>query len=289
MTFEQLEEANSWSYPLYYCGVPAGEPTCVPMRLGEYTGEPSMDDMDADGIANDEDNCPDKANPDQDDNDEDGMGDACDPDDDDDGIPDGSDDCPFLPGDPPTGCPESDVVIEVDKDEEPDVDVSVETAYPVEVTVTNGDDAAMVDVDLLLISEDPAAMAGCTVSWGDSQAGLDFVEEVLEGKLHSQLSGTLSMAADEVVVYNLTADIHCFEKSLHVDAFELAAGAAPLPPVWDDTPANNIEKNWPDVTAWEYADVEKLSFEVLTSLTDIPVSHHEDVTVRSVIHNGGPF
>jgi hypothetical protein len=246
-------------------------------------------DIDDDTVPNDEDNCPDVPNPDQTDTDGDGEGDACDDDDDGDGVPDVDDDCPLLPGDPPTGCPESDVSIDVVKDEDPDVDASVSTAYPIEVTVTNGDDAADVDVDILIISEDPAAATGCTVSWVDAQEGLDFVEEVLEGKLQSQLSGTLSMAADESVVLNLVAYIHCFEKSLHVDAFEVAAGAAPLPPVWDGDSSNNILKNFPDVTVWEYADVKKVSFEVLSPPTDIMVSEDVPVVVRTVLHNNGPY
>lgn len=106
------------SLGLFSCGAPAGEPTCVPARMGEYGGLPTAGDADGDGIADGSDNCPSVFNPvrpmdggSQADGDGDGTGDACDPcpadgsascaaldpsDRDDDGVPYAADNCPFT-------------------------------------------------------------------------------------------------------------------------------------------------------------------------------------------------
>jgi imidazolonepropionase-like amidohydrolase len=75
-------------YPLFFCGVPDDEPSCVPSR-DEYPDGPTADDQDGDGIGNDLDNCPSVFNPifdiafplweEQPDFDGDGLGDVCDP------------------------------------------------------------------------------------------------------------------------------------------------------------------------------------------------------------------
>ena len=90
LTLTALEADNEDSYPLFFCGAPPDEPTCMPYREGEYDGIPvrgpaSRSDWDGDGIVDNRDNCRKVFNPVrpmdggmQADSDGDGRGDACD-------------------------------------------------------------------------------------------------------------------------------------------------------------------------------------------------------------------
>jgi hypothetical protein len=83
-TLQTLRNAGDPIYPLFFCGTPDKEPTCVPYRKGEYEGTVTAEDSDGDGIANASDNCPDVFNPvrpletQQGNADGDKLGDACD-------------------------------------------------------------------------------------------------------------------------------------------------------------------------------------------------------------------
>lgn len=74
-------------YDLFFCGgTPTNEPSCVPARPNKFTGTPSADDKDGDGVKDAQDNCPDVFNPPrpmndnkQADSDGDNVGDECDP------------------------------------------------------------------------------------------------------------------------------------------------------------------------------------------------------------------
>ncbi len=130
ITLEELRgQVSSSAYPLYFCDTPLNEPSCIPMRPGEFPMS-SIDDLDGDGVPDDEDNCPSVFNPIrpgidggvQPDTSGDGMGDACDP-------------CPFIVG---TDC-EPPSMYDRDRDGVLDWDDNCPTVYNPDQTDTSGD------------------------------------------------------------------------------------------------------------------------------------------------------
>jgi len=103
-----VQGADDPAYDAIFCEpIPAGEPTCTPIRVGEFSGSPAQGDRDGDGIPDGSDNCPDVFNAIrpiddgvQPDADGDGIGDPCDSDPliadlDGDGKDNDEDNCPF--------------------------------------------------------------------------------------------------------------------------------------------------------------------------------------------------
>jgi imidazolonepropionase-like amidohydrolase len=91
LSMTALTTNNTGNYPLFFCGAPDNEPSCLPARVtvtggaATYTGQITASDLDGDGIANAGDNCPTIFNPvrpmdsgTQADVDSDGIGDVCD-------------------------------------------------------------------------------------------------------------------------------------------------------------------------------------------------------------------
>lgn len=84
-TLDAMKASAKPTYPLFFCGQPDNEPSCVPARPDEYTGVASASDQDGDGIDDAADNCSTLFNPkrpldsgEQPNFDKDGQGDTCD-------------------------------------------------------------------------------------------------------------------------------------------------------------------------------------------------------------------
>jgi cytosine/adenosine deaminase-related metal-dependent hydrolase len=106
-TWSALRAATPGAYPATFCDIPSQEPTCTPVRPGDYDGTATTEDPDGDGLLTTSDNCPSHFNPvrpidggAQADADDDGIGDPCDPtpvsdDLDGDGVNNLDDNCPL--------------------------------------------------------------------------------------------------------------------------------------------------------------------------------------------------
>ncbi len=267
----------------------------------------ALADHDGDGVPtaphpDPSDNCPDTPNPDQLDTDGDGEGNACDDDDDGDNILDVNDDCQLVAEDhdqspdvPEDGCPDSDVSVAVDKGEGGevyDVDVSRHYFKTVTITVTNGNyDVGGVRVNVLAVSPLGQCEVRLQAADGDLFSEFTVDDDPVDGvddTLHSQLEfNTGPMAAGDDFVTTRTYKIHCYERSQHIDAFELQVDVLAADPVVEEALTDNVHKNFPDVTAWDRADLKKLSTTI--TVNDPVVAGAEfNVLVRSVIHNNGP-
>ena len=254
-------------------------------------------DADGDGVCTPTDNCPNDANSNQLDTDGDGIGDACDPDKDGDGIPNASDACQLIAEDndgspdvPEDGCPDSDVGVSVVKLETYNVDVSVDTSKNVEITVTNGNYPANVRTVITAISLVGQCEVHLVAQAGDTFSEF-FTDETVGAPnpdtLTSQVERVDAMAAGQVNVLNYTYTIHCLQNSAHVDAFELQVDVLPLAPVVEENLSDNVHKNFPDVTAFNNADLKKVSVTVGPP-TSVAENTNFLVTSTSAIHNNGP-
>ncbi len=278
---------------------PPPDPNMLNNQAQNHVSITADDDVDGDGVPNPSDNCPFVYNPDQTDTDGDGIGNACDIDDDDDTIIDNVDACPLIPEDldgidDTDGCPDTDVVVSVDKDHEVDVDVSTTKSFPVTVTATNGNVAANVEYQLLLVSDVTNAANKCEARWiplpGDSYAE-DTIVEGANTYLHSQITRMNDdlvgpLAPFESRSMTRSYNLHCNEKSDH--SVHLDIGVVPQPPVEEENVQNNVHKQDIQIEAYALADLKKVSLTVLAPPTNIAVSANTDITLREVIHNNGP-
>ncbi|WP_196892358.1 thrombospondin type 3 repeat-containing protein [Aureivirga marina] len=95
--FNNSSSVGQWTLEIYdsFPSADGGQLNSWTLNICGEDNSNTINDMDGDGIADENDNCVDVANADQADNDGDGIGDVCDDDDDNDGIADIDDNCQY--------------------------------------------------------------------------------------------------------------------------------------------------------------------------------------------------
>jgi cytosine/adenosine deaminase-related metal-dependent hydrolase len=157
-TYDTIIQEAAGDYAAFFCGeTPDNEPTCIPARTGEFSGQITADDSDGDGIDNASNNCPTVFNPirpidanQQPDLDGDGEGDACDEtplldDLDSDGVANEDDNCPFD---------ENDAQTDGDTDDKGDeCDACPAQSNPDSVCLLEADTATIYDIQSGAVAE----------------------------------------------------------------------------------------------------------------------------------------
>jgi cytosine/adenosine deaminase-related metal-dependent hydrolase len=157
-TYDAIIQEAADDYAAFFCGdTPDNEPTCIPARTGEFSGQITAEDSDGDGIDNSSDNCPTVFNPirpidssQQPDLDGDGQGDACDEspllvDLDSDGVFNEDDNCPFDENEPQE---------DGDADNKGDeCDACPDQANPYSVCLLEADTATIYDIQSGAVAE----------------------------------------------------------------------------------------------------------------------------------------
>jgi hypothetical protein len=203
--------------------------------------------------------------------------------------------------------PGTDVSVGVQKDENYNVDVSVDTTKPVVITIKNTTNAAGVLVHITAISQIGQCEVRLVPHPGDTYSEY-FTDEdnpindapsEIPDSLTSQIQFTIpAMAANSSLVFIYNYVIHCFQKSLHSPAFELQVDALPVAPVVEqdlggdpitdpNNPHNNVAKNFPSVTAFDKADLQKSGC-TLSSPASVASGTNFTVTSTCTVKNNGP-
>jgi hypothetical protein len=261
----------------------------------------NIPDVDNDTIPNVSDNCPWVWNPDQLNADGDGLGDACDPDDDNDGILDGPDACDTAAEDfdgevDGDGCPDSDASgLLVTRVEPVAVDVSENRVESVSARIQNGNHLADIDFTLLLVSVVSNPANKCEARW-IAQPGDAYVEDIIDGKLFSQLEATKANVPPEAFAsVTRSYTVHCNAPSYHSVILEVSA--LPAPPVIDPNVQNgNVFKDLSlEIEASALADLKKVGISVFADdchnppPTQIQAGVPVQLCIAQTYHNNGPY
>ena len=177
---------NTCSGTFSTVNVPEGAGFDVEVQTNQVLLVATSNDSDGDGIADDQDNCPAVANPDQLDTDEDGLGDACDPDDDNDGVEDDDDNCPLIANADQADFDADGLGDACDPDDDNDavadeLDVCPATYIPENVPTLElkPNRWALLDADMAFDTEVPANGNGANRSYTTTQTGGCSCEQII--------------------------------------------------------------------------------------------------------------
>ena len=180
-------------------------------------------------------------------------------------------------------------------DHEWDVDVSVDSNNNVTVTVVNrgGGVTADLQVTLSLRSNINNPADQCVADWqatpGHVPPDAVFGQDI--PPYHFSLLTHIEPAVlpGEGRTTSHSFNLHCNAKSLHDDDVLFEVGVAPIYPVQEEGQAigDNVHKQYLSIEAWERADIKKVGMVIPDPV--LVVSQNTDITVRSVVHNNGPY
>jgi hypothetical protein len=200
---------------------------------------------------------------------------------------------------PSNGCPDTNISVTAVKQENFNVDVSVDTQKSVAITVTNSEFPANVVVNITAISLVGTCEVRLTPHAGDTYSEY-FTIEPAGNTLTSQVSFVIPNMPVGTQTFTYTYTIHCFQKSFHPAAFELQIDALPQAPVVEENlggnpitdptnPNNNVAKNFPNVTAWERANLAKGPCSITTNAVDPQGTGSFLITEDCTVTNLGPY
>jgi hypothetical protein len=200
------------------------------------------------------------------------------------------------------GCPDTATEIKnVIKNNPIDVDVSENHREDVTATASNKGGGITADLQTTYLLRSPLA-GDCQADWIKPQPGTpaspqphnpaDAITSQDAGGYHFSFLVHTDLAVlpgqNRTSTHSYT--VHCTAKSFHDNAVRLEISVAPVFPVREELNdvSDNVQKFDIDITAWENADVKKLGVFLLED-PEIPPNTPVGVTIRSVLHNNGPF
>jgi hypothetical protein len=224
------------------------------------------------------------------------------------------------------GCPDTNVSVTMHKEENYNVDVSVDTVKHVDITVSNTEFATPVLVHVLAVSEIgqcevrlvQSAITGPVSNFYTDEDNPAYITHpsadgtsTAVDTLNSAVEFVINAPVNSHTLIGIDYVVHCFQKSTHSPAFELQVDAIPLPPVIEENlgsctagtggagqpacipdpanPNNNVAKNFPTVNAFEQANLSKVCNPLTSSVATVGAGTEFTINSDCIVTNNGPF